>query len=109
MNIREHVAKFCVHHTVLYSDIFVTMIIFLINYDTICILMYWYVLCNVQKYLEICYYHKSYYLYHNNGFTVYAEHLTVTLIWWFGDIDENRQIKITTNLAASLICNQLCI
>ena len=31
--------------------------------------------------------------------TVYAEHLAVTLIWRFGDVDENHQIKITANLA----------
>ena len=35
--------------------------------------------------------------------TVYAE---LTLIWWFGDADENRQIKITANLAVSLTCNK---
>ena len=37
--------------------------------------------------------------------TVYVEHLAVTLIWRFGNVDENRQIKITANLT----CNQLYI
>ena len=36
-------------------------------------------------------------------------HLAVTLIWRFGNFDENCQIKITANLAASLTCNQLYI
>ena len=46
--------------------------------------------------------HTYNYLGFSTGYsTVYVVHLVVTLIWGFGDVDENRQIKITANLAAA--------